>query len=288
MNQFKKAYIEITNTCNLSCDFCPKTKRKSLFMNKGQFIHIIKEVSPYTKFVYFHLMGEPLLHPLLGEFLSICQYNNLKAIITSNGTLLKNTEDVLLTSKALHKMNISLHSFDKNQNNYSLCEYLTCIVDFIKKASNSTICVLRLWNIDTENTEKSHSQNKDTLHLIKKLLGVEIDIGFELSKCKSIKLMPNIYIEKANKFDWPDINSKVLSDKVFCHGLRDQFGVLSDGSVVPCCLDKDGNINLGNIFKTSLSEILSSKRAKRIYDGFSQRKPSEELCKRCDYAHQNF
>lgn len=288
MYQFKKAYIEITNTCNLNCNFCPKTKRESLFMDTGQFIHIIKEISPYTKFVYFHIMGEPLVHPLLGEFLSICQDYNLKAIITTNGTLIKEKKDILLASKSLHKINISLHSFDKNQYNYSLCEYINEIIDFVKNASKNTICVLRLWNIDIDNSEKSYEQNKDALAFIKSLLGIEIDLCLELSKCKSIKLMPNLYIEKANKFDWPNINSKVISDKVFCHALRDQFGILSDGSVVPCCLDKDGDITLGNIFNTPLSEILNSKRAKNIYNGFSQRKPVEELCKRCGFAYQNF
>lgn len=288
MSGFKKAYIEIINTCNLNCDFCPKTKREVSFMDKESFTHVINEVSPYTKYIYFHLMGEPLMHPLLSDFLSICSDKNLKAIITTNGTLIKDTKDILLNSKALHKINISLHSFDKNQNNYSLSDYITEIINFTESARKNTICVLRLWNIDELKFEESYNQNADIINLIKILLNTQSDIVSELYKSNSIKLKPNLYIEKANKFDWPDMHSEIISDNVFCYGMRDQFGILVDGTVVPCCLDKDGDMALGNIFLSPLSEILSSKRAKNIYEGFSNRHASEELCKRCGYAHSNF
>ena len=92
-----------------------------------------------------------------------------------------------------------------------------------------------------------------------------------------------LYLEFADMFVWPD-NEAPAQDVHFCMGLRDHIGVLSDGTVVPCCLDADGSIPLGNLFNEELTDIVSSPRAKAIYDGFSQNKCSEEMCKHCQYA----
>ena len=107
MKRFKKVYIEITNVCNLSCNFCPKTKRESGFLSVDKFKKVINEVKEYTDHVYFHLMGEPLLNKDLAEFLDICAENNLKVNITTNGTLLNKQKDVLLNAKSLRQVNIS-------------------------------------------------------------------------------------------------------------------------------------------------------------------------------------
>ena len=103
---------------------------------------------------------------------------------------------------------------------------------------------------------------------------------------KDFKLAQKTFLQLANKFEWPDISKDMDNEKVFCYGLRNQFAILVDGTVVPCCLDNQGQINLGNIFKTSLKDILNSERAKNIYEGFSNRKAVEDLCKRCQYAQR--
>ena len=84
---YKKAYLEITNVCNLSCSFCPKTKRPPRFVSVEEFSRLLCQVQPFTDYVYLHLMGEPLLHPELGELLSLCDSHHLKVSLTTNGTL---------------------------------------------------------------------------------------------------------------------------------------------------------------------------------------------------------
>ena len=145
---FKKAYLEITNVCNLNCNFCPKTNRPAGWIDKAQFIHLIEQVKPMTDYVYFHIMGEPLLHPLLPEFLEICHRENLKVSLTTNGTLLKSRQDTLLSSPALYRVSISVHSFEANRTGQTLQEYLSDILEFCKAASDigKTYVVLRLWN----------------------------------------------------------------------------------------------------------------------------------------------
>lgn len=286
MKRFKKVYIETTNVCNLSCNFCPKTSRELQFMNVESFKKIIEDVKEYTDHVYFHLMGEPFLNKNLEEFLEICREAELKVNITTNGTLINNVKEILLKSKSLRQVNISLHSFEANDSKISLEEYITNITDFIKEANESTniICSIRLWNMDTEELKACNSLNSSILKMLEDNLNIEFSLGEKLLEKPGIKVRRNLYVNMAEKFEWPNINLVNEEAEVFCYGLRDQIGILVDGTVVPCCLDSEGNIPLGNIFKNSMSEIINSKRAMDIYDGFSRRRAVEELCKKCGYA----
>ena len=287
MKKLKKVYIEITNVCNLSCNFCPKTSRKLKFMDKESFKHIIKNIKPYTDHVYFHLMGEPFLNKELAHFLEISKENQLKVNITTNGTLIQEVKEILLSAEALRQVNISLHSFEANEENVDFSEYINNIIKFVKEASENTniICSLRLWNLDTKYSA-SNNMNLD----IFKLLEEEFEINCDLKEClnekNSFKLKDNVYISMGEKFKWPSLQVEELGERAFCYGLRDQIGILVDGTVVPCCLDSEGSIPLGNIFESTLEEILNSKRAKDIYDGFSGRKAVEELCKRCGFINR--
>lgn len=286
MNKFKKVYIEITNVCNLSCSFCPKTKREKKFLNIEEFQYRLQEVKPYTKYLYFHLMGEPLLNPNLKEFLTIANEEGFKVNLTTNGTLLNKNREILLAAESLRQINISLHSFEANDSEVNFEEYLYNIIDFIQEAnaSSNVIISMRLWNLDSYNLRGQNKLNSDIITILQDKFGYQDDLGEVISRDKKVKIRKNLYLNSAEKFQWPDMNIDILGENGFCHGLRDHFGILVDGTVVPCCLDGEGNIPLGNIYDTSLKDILSGERAENIYNGFSQRRRVEELCKRCGYS----
>jgi radical SAM protein with 4Fe4S-binding SPASM domain len=291
--RFKKVYIEITNCCNLSCEFCPKTSRKLEFITIDHFKHVLAQVKPYTDYIFLHLMGEPLLHPMLAELLDSAGEAGLKVNLTTNGTLLSKQEKVLLESTKLRQVNISLHSFEANENQISLTEYVNQVLDFVIKARESTkiISSIRLWNMDNLDGMNKDStllganrQNAEILKLIEQRLGMNESLSERLKLTTQIKLSDQVYLNMAQKFDWPGDDKKLLGDQVFCYGLRDQIGILVDGTVVPCCLDSEGKIPLGNIYNQSFEQIIQSERATTIYEGFSKRIAVEELCKRCGYA----
>ena len=290
MTRFKKIYIETTNICNLSCNFCPKTSRKLGFMGIESFNEIINKIKGYTNHIYLHLMGEPFLNKNLETFLKIAKEADLKVNITTNGTLINRVKDVIINSKAVRQINISLHSFEANDNDIEFNKYINNILDFINESTekSETICALRLWNIDTEELKANNNLNSQIINLIQDKLNLEINLIEELKEKKRLKLKDKVYLNMAEKFSWPDANLSLISEDVFCHGLRDQIGILLDGTVVPCCLDSEGKIPLGNIFDKSLEQIISSERARNIYDGFSRRRAVEDLCKRCGYAKRNF
>lgn len=272
----KKAYLEITNLCNLACAFCPGTRREKRFMTLEEFKILSARLRPHTEYLYFHLMGEPLLHPELGAFLAHAGALGFKVILTTNGTLLPMRGELLLAAPALHKVNISLQSFEANERG-ELGPYLSACAGFAQRAGDAgKLCVLRLWN---QNGLDSLNEEMETL------LAQRFPKPWAESR-RSRKLAEQIYLEPGERFDWPDLTAEDRGGACFCYGLRDQVGVLVDGTVVPCCLDHEGNIPLGNLFDQELGEIMSTERARNIFNGFSQRQAIEPLCRRCGYARR--
>ncbi len=273
----KRAYIEITNICNLRCDFCPGTNRLARCMSKEEFALAARKLQGAVKYLYLHVMGEPLLHDQLNRFLDIAGERGFRVCLTTNGTLLGKCTAQLLPHSALHKVSVSLHSMEGNGVG-DLGAYLSEAWAFSQKAAESGVIVaLRLWNIGGKD-----ARNDEILRFLEQKLG-DHPLNMPQPRSGSWKLAERIYLERAERFAWPDL-SAAQENVRFCLGLREQIAVLCDGTVVPCCLDHEGDIPLGNIFTQELSEILSSPRARALYDGFSRGRPSEELCRRCGYA----
>lgn len=274
--RFSKIYLEISNLCNLSCAFCPGTRRQKKAMNEAEFSALLPKIRPYTDFLYFHLMGEPLLHRELPHFLELAGEAGFKVILTTNGTLLPKQQEILLNSPALHKVNISLHAFEANDLAMPFSEYLAGCFRFGKAAEGKKLISYRLWNQGGQD-----EKNDEILATMKEFFPEPW-----VQERRGPRIGQRVYLEYGDKFDWPNLAAPDGGEGVFCHGLRDQLGILCDGSVVPCCLDHEGDITLGNLFTQSMEEILSSPRAQAIYEGFSQRKASEELCRKCGYARR--
>ncbi len=270
-----KVYMEITNCCNLSCSFCPGTKRERGRMSLAAFDFYTDQVKDHADYLYFHLMGEPLTHPDLPAMLALAREKGMKPIITTNGTLLTLRAQALLSSP-VHKVSISLHAFEANEG-IDFDAYLSSCLSFAKQAAEREIlCALRLWNLNGGRQEKNDLV-LSALH--------EAFLGKWKENRSGYQLCPYVYLEWGSYFDWPDLSLPSLGKDCFCYGLRDQVGVLCDGRVVPCCLDKDGDLVLGDLNRQSLAQILHSPLARAIYDGFSAHRASQALCERCGFAH---
>jgi len=274
MKRFQKVYLEISNICNLSCRFCPGTRRKPKIMNEAEFSVLLPRLRPWTDFLYFHLMGEPLCHPLLADYLKLAGEHGFRVILTTNGTLLQKQQTILLSSPALHKVNISLHAFEANDLSVPFEDYLRQCFAFGKAAEGKKIIIFRLWN-----QGGADKRNADILSVLESVFPKPW-----VEERRGIRIGNRVYLEYGDKFDWPDLRAEDQGNQVFCYGLRDQIGVLCDGTVVPCCLDHDGDLALGNLLESDLDEILESERAQAIYQGFKQRYAAEELCRKCGYA----
>lgn len=284
MRKFKQVYVEITNICNLNCSFCPKNSRPKKFMTIDEFDAITDEISPLTNIICLHLMGEPLLHPNIKEIFEICNKKKLNVYLTTNGTLIKQNLDLLKSGYA-KRISVSLHSFEANKNSNSLDNYLENVLLSCKEISDNsqTYIEFRLWNKTSDKNAKN-TLNKDIIEQINKIFNTNIDIS---NLQHNINISDKIYISFADVFEWPiNTENKQKNSCKFCYGLRSHFGILCDGTVVACCLDSEGKLALGNIFKNRISDILNTPRAQNIYKGFVDRKITEEFCKSCTYANK--
>lgn len=282
MSSLKKAYLEITNVCNMQCSFCPGTSRPKGFLTPEQFRILAEKIRPHTAYLYLHLMGEPLLHPQLESLLEIAHQLDFRVMITTNGTLLPQRGGLLCASPAVHRVSVSLHAFEGNERTEGLGDYLSNCFAFARQAAAAgKRCALRLWNLDGDQTKGANRQNQAIL--------AQLEQAFPRpwkETWQGATLAPGVYLEWGERFDWPDLTAAPGDSAGFCYGLRDQVGVLWDGTVVPCCLDHEGDIPLGDLYQQSLDEILDTPRARAIYGGFSQRQAVEPLCQRCGYRRR--
>lgn len=273
MPMITRCYLEITNVCNLECMFCPKTKRTKRTLSPAEFDSLTDRLRGKVKFLYFHLMGEPLLHAHLPAFIAMAREKGFIPVLTTNGTLLSRAQGVI--DALPHKVQISLHAHEGNGMD-NLEQYTGDVMRFAKEAaSRGIIIVLRLWN--QGGYDSANERLMDLLaQYVPRPWGERYD-GWRLTE--------NVYLEFDNMFEWPDSErDEYATDESFCYALRNQIGVLADGRVVPCCLDHDGDIALGNLFEQPLEEILASPRAVAMYDGFTRHEAVEPLCRRCGYA----
>lgn len=270
-----RCYLEITNICNLNCVFCPKNERVKRKLTMAEFDQLTDRLKGEIKFLYFHLMGEPMLHAQLPDFIQIARKKGFIPVLTTNGTLFDEKRAESLLKALPHKIQISLHSNEGNGLD-NLEEYIGQVMCFaLKVAEAGTIVVLRLWN-----QGGLEGANERVLGLVAQYVAQPWTQRYD-----GWKLTERIYIEFDHIFEWPDEDrDEYGAEEVFCYALRNQVGVLVDGTVVPCCLDHEGTIALGNLFEQTLPEILSSQRAKSLYEGFSHHHTSEPLCRRCGYA----
>ena len=272
---YSRVYVEITNLCNRNCTFCPGTVRPPKMMTAAEFETILGKLEGITGYLYYHLMGEPLTHPELPEMLAAATARGFKSQITTNGVLLPHRGQALIEAK-VHKVNISVHSFEEGTNQ-DYVNYIRGCLDFADRASRAgIIVVLRLWNNGYD-----EGRNISTLDLARERFPWQWK-----EEPRATRIRDRLYLEHGDRFDWPDLAAEDGGDRVFCHGLRDHFGILSDGSVVPCCLDSDGVIGLGNVFREELADILAAPRARAMAEGFARRKATEDLCRRCGYARK--
>ena len=263
---YKKVYLEITNNCNLNCSFCIKNKRKPKFMSYDEFKNILSKLENQTKYLYFHILGEPLLHPKINEFINYAS-NKFKINITTNGYLI----DRVKNNKNIRQINISLHSFNESYG-VSLDDYMNNIFNVIDILKENTYISLRFW------LKNKFSQKM--IDMINERYKVKLDINNIKNNTTIIK---NVFISTNEEFIWPDLNNNYYSETGTCYALKDHIGILVDGTIVPCCLDSLGIINLGNIFENTIDEIKNTVIYKKMLEGFKNNKKCEMLCRKCKF-----
>jgi radical SAM protein with 4Fe4S-binding SPASM domain len=282
--RFFRAYIEITNSCGLACSFCPPKQLASCVMPLELFSKILDDVKPLTNEVALHVMGDPLVLSNLSAYLDLVDTKKMKAHLTTTGYFLANHQPSTLLHPTLKQVNFSLNSYNKNSMNITMEAYLQPILELIKKKvadQTGGFINLRLWNLDEVFSEEVF--NHEIFEHLNEAFGTHLDMQRIMNeRPKSIRLASKVRVHFDDYFEWPSLHSPEIEES-FCHGLSGQLAILCDGTVVPCCLDKDGIINLGNVSENPLKKIIQTPRSVAIVEGFKAKKAVETLCQRCSY-----
>lgn len=285
--KFYRIYIEITNVCGLSCSFCPTKSLPSNEMSLEFFESVIKDASKYTEEIALHVLGDPLTKSNLVEYLNILNKYNMKAMLTTSGYFLKKHSYDTLFHPSVKQINISLNSYNKNDSSISFDQYLKPIINLCKEKlirQKDLFINLRVWNLDQLMSEKVF--NEELFQKLSLAFNTSLDLEqIYINRPKSIRLDNKILIHFDNYFEWPSLNNEVYGDGT-CQGLDSHIAILSNGKVVPCCLDCDGVIELGNLHYNKLEDILNTKRVKNMLEGFKSGKATEELCQKCSYKER--
>jgi radical SAM protein with 4Fe4S-binding SPASM domain len=259
-------------------------ERDKEIMSVESFTTLIKDAKNHAEQICLHLMGEPLAHPKIKEILDVCNKENVKIQLTTNGILLKRYKDLLISSNCLRQINFSLQSYKDNFPHKPLDGYFSPILMFTKDLHESRPEVyinFRLWNLGAESTD-----NEDIIRVCEQFYDVEINRKTEVTNIKSKRIWNRVYLHFDSRFEWPDLKLDVISKKGRCHGISGHIGIHADGTVTPCCLDKEADIKLGNAFEDNLESILKSTRTTAMLEGFKRGDLVEDLCQKCDYIQR--
>ncbi|MCX6116763.1 MAG: SPASM domain-containing protein [Proteobacteria bacterium] len=286
---FDRINIEISNICNLKCSFCPAVEREKQVMSAENFEVVARSVAPLTKEIVLHLLGEPLGHPDFANILAAATRVQIPVNVVTNGVLLVGERPKDLLSPIVRQVSFSLHSFEANFPNQDPKLYLERILRFVERAlieRPDLYINLRLWDLDG-----TESHQTDRNRAMRKLLSDFFefdwtDVNVDLRRKKNWRIKGRLYLHFDSRFVWPSMQNEILQERGTCKALTNHIGIHADGSVVPCCLDHNRDIPLGNIFDQKIDDILQSERAQNMLKGFKQGRLVETLCKTCGFIER--
>ena len=285
--KFYRIYIELTNVCGLRCSFCPTKNLPNSTMSLEFFEEVVQQAQGFTKEIACHVVGDPLTLSNLSDYLDIIHKYKMKAMLTTSGYFMKKHAFETLFHPAVKQINVSLNAFNKNDTSITFEQYMKPILNLCKekvKQEKELFINLRMWNLDEIMSEKEF--NSELFNALENAFKVELDLeSLDPKEKKSIRLDNKVLLHFDNYFEWPSLQNKNYGHGT-CQGLSSHIGVLANGDVVPCCLDSEAVMKLGNLKEQSLKDVVYGKRASDMINGFKEGKCSEEMCLKCSYKER--
>lgn len=265
--KFKRIYIELSDYCNLNCEFC-SNKKNTRILTIDEYKHILKEIDNKTKEIVLHILGEPLIHKDIIKILDFTS-KDYNVMITTNGFLLDKFYNVDFIK--FSKMNISLHSsyFLDDEKFLNYIENVFKFIDFTHNINEEIIFNLRLWTKHNNRIE-NYIENKYQI---------------KLNNNKQ-RLSKKVILTYDEEFTWPSLDNNFNTEDGICLGGKSHIGILANGEVTICCLDAKGDSRLGNVFETPLDEILGSERYNDVLMSYNKNKLYLDICKHCTYHNR--
>jgi len=285
--KFYRIYIELTNICGLRCSFCPSKNLANTTMDLNFFDSVVKQAKDFTNEIACHVVGDPLTLSTLSDYLDIIHKYKMKAILTTSGYFMKKHSYETLFHPAVKQINISLNAFNKNDTSITFEQYMRPILSICEekvKQKKELFINLRMWNLDETMSETAF--NTELFTKLSSAFNIELNLeDLNPKEKKSIRLDHKVLLHFDNYFEWPSLDNKDYGHGT-CQGLSSHIGVLANGDVIPCCLDNDAVMKLGNLKEETLHNIINGTRATKMIEGFQKSLCSEEMCLKCSYKNR--
>lgn len=290
-------YILLTDKCNLKCDMCIRGRQAGLNLNVETIINsgILNEISEYDIVL---TGGEPSLNPQISDIINLFCKNCKKVTITTNGTLNKYIDSVIMMQNLYFQVSIDgdrkMHNnirgfgtYEKSMETISILDKIGAkysIASVVNKNNIEAILKLedelrllkniRYWRISYEMPFGSAN--------FKNMLSAEdwndfVDLIIKKSRLK-LKIKKifafDIYDKYKDKLDTIIQQKGTISN---CGSGVDKIYIYPNLEVYPCtCLT---DFPLGSLRKNSLKEILKGEKI----NSFVNYKVNDEICKSCGY-----
>jgi pyruvate-formate lyase-activating enzyme len=267
--------IETTNACNLRCRMCPQSDKKPGvargLMKVDLYRNIVDQIAAFPEnhnaLFYLHICGEPLLHKQSVEFIRYAADLGFKPILTTNATLLTTELTAKLLASGLSRIEFSFEGvtpeiFETTRLGAKYDVVHRNIMDFLEqnraagKPVHTELVVVDLPHVEArllrDYCEKMRA-HFDTVNL-------------------------------SGYFDWLGRVETVKYERSHyrgCAATDTDLNVLWDGRVVPCCMDVDGAMVIGDFTKQCYLEILADLRRHALRERLQCGQLKGLLCSQC-------
>jgi len=303
--------LETTNVCNMKCVMCPRTtkmERKLGFMESEAYASLIHQLSPHTPdrwnhwkefveqdllkntaaydedYFYFlicsqtlilHGFGEPILDKSLPDRIALAHAHGLPTYFSMNPVNIDLEKLDAIGAAGLSYLKLSLEGLD----NETQLKYRGRIDASFDNTIEKVISVIKLFQ------ERDY---KTTIILTK--LNFKNDLEAQEEYVNFWKQFPVMVYVKNQHNRWLYEEETATPNTAeymqrYCEFPWSSVSILYDGTVVPCPLEYEGILNMGNVRDQPLEKIWNSDRYQAFremhaYGNF----PEGHFCKtHCDY-----
>jgi radical SAM protein with 4Fe4S-binding SPASM domain len=283
--------IEPTTACNLRCPECPSGLRSFTrptgMLENSLFEKLIDDIYKDTFFLNFYFQGEPYLNP---HFLEMVKYASDKGIYTSTSTNAhyldpKNARKTV--ESRLDRLIISIDGTTQEvYENYRIggkldkvIEGTKNILEWRRKLNSPSPYVIFQFLIVRPNEHQVEDVKKLALSL-----GVD-EVKFKTAQVYNyeegnslIPLTSEFSRYKKDEEGRYKIKNELLNH---CWKLWHSCVITWDGTVVPCCFDKDAKYNMGDLKTEKFKDIWNNSN----YMGFRKQllkgRKEIDICRNC-------
>lgn len=310
--KLREAFLEITSRCNFRCRFCvhPQMRRPKMDMDANDAKRLIGQIAESFAIDHLslHLYGEPLLHDRVNELARYATQNRLNVNLTTNGAMLTKTKLKAFLDDNVWRIVLSIQHDEKDFGTRRAGKRWTAQSYF------GHIAKLVQFFIDY----KSRHADCPTRLEIHYLLTGDIKPGVQLIENDAdVAKVLNWWGKRLPDHFKPESNPNPIEDQE--SGYRIQFGrdayirfkpaisfgnavgeaapdqcdngycffpdsvlcILSDGNLVPCCIDFEGEMKMGNALESDIVTVWNGSRAREIRAAFERGEAPTDRCRQC-------